>query len=69
MVLGSGLAGLVINPKAKKIKEQLKSLPEDEKLTLEAKFKTLHSLSVKLNAFVLFSGLWLLALTTINFKI
>jgi hypothetical protein len=69
MVLGSGFAGLVINPKAKKIKEQLKSLPEDEKLTLEAKFKTLHSLSVKLNALVLFSGLWLLALTTINFKI
>ena len=69
MVLGSGFAGLVINPKAKIIKEQLKSLPEDEKLTLEAKFKTLHSLSVKLNAFVLFSGLWLLALTTINFKI
>jgi hypothetical protein len=69
MVLGSGFAGLVINPKAKIIKEQLKSLPEDEKLTLEAKFKTLHSLSVKLNALVLFSGLWLLALTTINFKI
>lgn len=68
MVLGSGLAGLVINPKAKKIKEQLKSSPENEILTLEAKFKTLHSLSVKLNALVLFSGLWLLGLTASNFQ-
>ena len=69
MVLGSGLAGLVINPKAKKIKEQLKSSQENEILTLEAKFKTLHSLPVKLNALVLFSGLWLLGLTATNFQI
>jgi uncharacterized membrane protein len=69
MVLGSGLAGLVINPKAKKIKLQLKSLPDNEKSTLEAKFKNLHSLSVKLNALVLFSGLWLLGLTALNFQI
>ena len=69
MVLGSGFAGLVINPKAKKIKEQLKSSPENEILTLEAKFKTLHSLSVKLNALALFSGLWLLGLTATNFQV
>jgi hypothetical protein len=69
MVLGSGLAGLVINPKAKKIKEQLKSSPENEIPPLEVKFKTLHSLSVKLNALVLFSGLWLLGLTASNFQI
>jgi hypothetical protein len=69
MVLGSGLAGLVINPKAKNIKEQLKSSQENEKLTLEAKFKILHSLSVKLNALVPFSGLWLLGLTASNFQI
>lgn len=69
MVLGSGLAGLVINPKAKKIKEQLKSSPENEIPPLEARFKTLHSLSVKLNALVLFSGLWLLGLTASNFQI
>jgi len=69
MVLGSGLAGLVINPKAKKIKEQLKSSPENEIPPLEAKFKALHSLSVKLNALVLFSGLWLLGLTATNFQI
>ncbi len=69
MVLGSGLAGLIINPKAKRIKEQLKSLPEEEKPALEAKFKSLHSLSVKLNAVVLFSGLWLLGLTASNFQL
>ena len=67
MILGSGIAGLVINPKAKKIKEQLKSSSENEILSLETKFKTLHSLSVKLNALVLFSGLWLLGLTASNF--
>lgn len=68
MILGSGLAGLVINPKAKILKEKLKTSPDSEKLTLEAKFKTLHSLSVKLNALVLFSGLWLLGLTASNFQ-
>ncbi len=69
MILGSGLAGLVINPKAKKLKEELKISSEDEKPALEAKFKTLHSLSVKLNAVVLFSGLWLLGLTASNFQL
>jgi hypothetical protein len=33
---------------------------------LEARFKTLHSLSVKLNATVLFAGLWLLWLTSVT---
>ena len=69
MILCSGIAGLVINPKAKKIKEQLKSSSENDILSLEAKFKTLHSLSVKLNALVLFSGLWLLGLTATNFQL
>jgi len=55
--------------KTEKIKEQLKSLSDNEKSTLETKFKTLHSLSVKLNALVLFSGLWLLGLTASNFQI
>ncbi len=69
MVLGSGFAGLVINPKAKRLKEQLKSLPEEEKPTVDAKFKSLHSLSVKLNAIVLFAGLWLLGLTATKFNL
>ena len=69
MVLASGLAGLVVNPKAKKLKEEIKTSSEDEKPALEAKFKSMHSLSVKLNAVVLFSGLWLLGLTASNFQI
>ncbi len=69
MILGSGLAGVVVNPKAKLLKEQLKSSSEEDKPGLEAKFKSLHSLSVKLNAVVLFSGLWLLGLTAANFQL
>jgi len=55
--------------KGKKTKEKLKSSSGNKILSLETKFKTLHSLSVKLNALVLFSGLWLLGLTVSNFYI
>ena len=65
MILASGFAGLVINPKAKKVKEKIKKdVLEKEKPILEARFKSLHSLSVKLNLVVLLAGLWLLVLTT-----
>ena len=60
MMVGTACAGLVVNPKAKTLKEQLKDSSEAEKPSLEARFKSLHSLSVKLNAAVLFAGLWLL---------
>lgn len=60
MMAGTASAGLGVNPRAKILKEQLKESPEAEKPALEARFKTLHSLSVKLNAAVLFAGLWLL---------
>ena len=63
MMLGTVCAGLAVNPKARILKEKLKDAPETEKPDLEARFKTLHSLSVKLNATVLFAGLWLLWLT------
>ena len=63
MMLGTAYAGLVVNPKAKTLKEQLKDYPEAEKSTLEVRFKTLHSLSVKLNGAVLVAGLWLLWLS------
>ncbi len=69
MMLGSGLAGLVVNPKAKSLKDKLKSASETERAGFEAGFKTLHSLSVKLNAGVLFAGLWLLWLSAENFKL
>jgi hypothetical protein len=63
MMVGTAYAGLIVNPKAKTLKEQLKYSPEAEKSTLEVRFKALHSLSVKLNGAVLFSGLWLLWLS------
>lgn len=66
MMVGTAWAGLIVNPKAKNLKEQLKDSPEAEKLSLEARFKTLHSLSVKLNTAVLFAGLWLLWLTSVT---
>ena len=69
MMLGTACAGLVVSPRAKTLKEKLKVAPESEKPDLEIRFKTLHSLSVKLNAAVLFSGLWLLWLSAGNFKI
>jgi hypothetical protein len=64
MMLGTASAGLGVNPRAKTLKEKLKDASETEKPDLEARFKTLHSLSVKLNAAVLFAGLWLLWLTS-----
>ena len=63
MMVGTAYAGLVVNPKAKILKEQLKDSSEAEKSTLEVRFKNLHFLSVKLNGAVLFSGLWLLWLS------
>ena len=64
MMLGTASAGLGVNPRAKILKEKLKGASEVEKPDLEARFKMLHSLSVKLNAAVLFAGLWLLWLTS-----
>jgi hypothetical protein len=69
MMVGTACAGLIVNPKAKTLKEQLKDFLEAEKPDLEARFKTLHSLSVKLNAAVLFAGLWLLWLSATKITI
>ena len=66
MMLGTASAGLGVNPRAKILKEKLKNASETEKPALETRFKTLHSLSVKLNAAVLFAGLWLLWLTSVT---
>jgi hypothetical protein len=67
MMFGSLSAGLGVNPKVRDIKLKLKENPDAGNPALEARFKTLHSLSVKLNAVVLFSGLWLLWLSAIKF--
>lgn len=69
MMVCTACAGLVVNPKAKTLKGQLKDSSETEKPALEARFKTLHSLSVKLNAAVLFAGLWLLWLSAAKIPI
>ena len=50
--------------KAKNLKKRLKASPEAEKPALEARFKVLHSLSVKLNGMVLLVGVWLLWLSS-----
>jgi hypothetical protein len=69
MMLGTVSAGLGVNPRAKTLKEKLKFASESEKPDLESRFKTLHSLSVKLNAVVLFAGLWLLWLSAGDLKV
>jgi hypothetical protein len=69
MIVGTAYAGLVVNPKAKILKEQLKDSPEAEKSIFEFRFKTLHSLSVKLNGAVLVAGLWLLWLSATKIPI
>jgi hypothetical protein len=68
-MVGTPYAGLIVNPKAKTLKEQLKDSPEAEKSTLEVRFKTLYSLSVKLNGVFLFAGLWLLWLSATKISI
>jgi hypothetical protein len=69
MMVGTAFAGLIVNPQAETLKEQLKHSPEAEKSALEVRFKTLHSLSVKLNGAVLFAGLWLLWLSAAKIPI
>lgn len=57
-------AGLGVRPKAARLKARIKSAEKpEEREPLEAEFKTLHSLSVKLNAGALIAGLAYLWLT------
>ena len=60
------LGSLAVNPNAKTLKEKLKGSYEPKKPTLKVRFKILHSPSIKLNAVVLFAGLWLLWLSAAN---
>jgi hypothetical protein len=69
MIIGTVCAGIIVNPKAKILKQQLKDPSEAEKITLEARFKTLHFLSVKLNVAILFLELWLLLLNAVKISI
>lgn len=61
-------AGLVINPQARKLKEQMYSQPENRE-TLESRFKSLHGWSVRLNASVLIFGLGLLWITAMHLSL
>ena len=62
MLVCTLVAGLVIGPPARRLKEKMKAEPENKE-ALQKKFKSLHSISVQLNAAVLFLGLGLLWLT------
>ena len=58
-------AGLVINPQAKVLKQQMKEQPENRE-ALEPQFRSLHGWSVRLNATVLIFGLGLLWTTAMR---
>ncbi|NIQ03747.1 MAG: DUF4149 domain-containing protein [Nitrospinaceae bacterium] len=58
-------AGMVINPQARSLKQQLKERPENQD-ALERQFKSLHGWSVRLNATVLIFGLGLLWITAMR---
>lgn len=63
LMLGCTLvAGLAIGPPARKLKVKMKAEPENRE-ALQKKFKSLHSVSVQLNASVLLMGLVLLWFT------
>lgn len=59
-------AGLVINPQARAMKQQMLEQPESNE-ALEQQFRSLHGWSVRLNATVLVFGLGLLWTTAMRF--
>ncbi len=58
-------AGLVINPQARVLKQQMKDQPENRE-AIEPQFRSLHGWSVRLNAAVLIFGLGLLWTTAMR---
>lgn len=67
MLVCSLYAGQVVNPQARELKEKIKAVGGTDE-ALEARFKSLHSLSVKLNSTVLVMGLGMLWVTAIHLK-
>lgn len=64
IIMGTFIAGMIVQPKARDLKIKIKSASSEEsRTTYETRFKRLHSLSVQLNSTVLFAGLALLWLT------
>lgn len=67
LMLGCAVyAGQVVNPQARQVKEEMKQSGSSE--ALEARFQSLHSLSVKLNSAVLVMGLGVLWITALHLK-
>ena len=60
-------AGLIINPQARALKQQMHDQP-DNREALEAQFRSLHGWSVRLNGAVLIFGLGLLWITALRFS-
>ena len=72
LVMMAGLfpAGLIVSPKARDLKARIKStVSSEERNSLELRFKTLHSLAVKLNGVVLLAGLGLLWLSAAGLQL
>ena len=70
MITGWFYAGLVVSPKSRNLKVLRGSASSlEEKELLEAKFKKVHSLAVKLNGIVLLAGLGLLWFSSLNFRL
>ena len=70
MIVGWLCAGLFISPKARDLKIKIKfTRSKEEQEPLEAKFKKLHSLAVKLNGVVLLAGLGLFWLSATGLQL
>ena len=70
MIIGWLCAGSFVSPKAKDLKAKIMSASSTEKQKpLEAQFKKMHSLAVKLNGIVLLAGLGLLWFSTAGFQL
>ncbi len=69
MALCTFFAGMIVGPKAGRLKKQMKSQGGADKAPdLETQFDKLHSISVRLNGTVLILGLGILWLTAEGFK-
>ena len=70
MTVGWLYAGLFVSPKARDLKAKIKfASSTEEHEPLEAQFKKMHSLAVKLNGAVLLAGLGLLWFSTAGFHL
>ena len=69
MIVGWLYAGLFVSPKARDLKAKIRFANSTEtQEPLEAQFKKMHSLAVKLNGVVLLAGLGLLWFSTAGFQ-